>query len=661
MIRQQLRRLLGSTIVASLAFGAPAVAAQDTSEPTITFFGGGFGHGIGMSQYGAYGRAMAGQTYTDILSFYYAGTTVESVDGQGDFASDAPDDIDVLIDIRSGIAVSVPYDNGVAQADWEISIEADGVQIAKSTVPVTAAYSGGRWSALAGGIDLCDETCDGELSMTLLSGTNVVLEEYENGPNVGNAAYAGGPNGAFARGRIVLYPAALGGGCGSGDQFCVIHGDLDLQDYVRGVAEIPRSWPVEAQRAQAVAARSYAASAVIRRAGNGNVWDLYDSVQDQFYAGYFDEPDCGNWCDAVVDTDNEVVIYDGAVAETFYSASNGGYSAEPPDVWAGGMARPYLQAAPDEFDGNAANPYAAKEFTYTVDEVSRWLNRYQDPVTAAGDQLHVGTVRSIEIDAPPSGRVTFAAVTIVGTEKTITVEDWISGSSVAEGPYGFRFYTALRNGCLADRADGSNCEVLRSTNFSLQSVISFTDVEYDDFFYQPVQWMTVEGLTTGVEPGVFGSQDSNSRGQLATFLWRFAGRPEPAGPSRFDDVVEDSFYEDAVAWMEEAEITTGTSPTEFSPEGTVTRAQAATFLWRFAGSRPSDTAITFVDVDDGRFFTEAVRWMVEWEITTGTSPTTFSPDDLLTRAQIATFLWRLAGTPGAFADAVTLPPSMRVT
>jgi S-layer family protein len=160
---------------------------------------------------------------------------------------------------------------------------------------------------------------------------------------------------------------------------------------------------------------------------------------------------------------------------------------------------------------------------------------------------------------------------------------------------------------------------------------------------------------------VFGSQDSNSRGQLATFLWRFADRPEPAGTSQFEDVVEGSFYEDAVAWMEEVEITTGTSPTEFSPEGTVTRAQAATFLWRFAGSRPSSTPISFVDVDDGRFFTEPVRWMLEWEITTGTSPTTFSPDELLTRAQIATFLWRLAGTPGAFADGVTLPPSMRVT
>ena len=656
MIRQLLRRLLGSTIVASLAFGALPAAAQDTSEPTITFYGGGFGHGIGMSQYGAYGRAMAGQTYTEILGYYYAGTTIASVDGQGDFSSDTPDGIDILIDIRSKVAVSTPFENGVVQPGWEIAVEADGAQIATSTTPVTATYANGRWSAVAAGIDLCGDSCIGAvLSMSVLSGTNVVLEEFENGPNVGNISE--GRTGAFARGRIVLHPAALGGACGSGDQFCVIHGDLDLQDYVRGVAEIPRSWPAEAQRAQAVAARSYAASAVIRRAGNGRAFDLFDSTQDQYYAGYFDESACGNWCDAVVDTDNEVVIYNGEVAETFYSASNGGASAEPPDVWASGTPRPYLQAAPDEFDGNAANPYAAKEYVYTLDEVTRWLNQYVDPIT--GDQLHVGTIRAIDIDAPPSGRITFATITIVGTEKTVTVEDWISADSVVEGPYGFRFYTALRDGCLADRADGSDCDPLRSTNLSVLSVIPFIDVEFDDYFYLPVQWMTVKGLTTGVAPDVFGSQESNNRGQLATFLWRFAGEPEPVDPSGFDDVVENSFYETAVAWLKESGITNGTSPTEFSPDGIVTRAQAATFLWRFAGSPSSSAETSFTDVEEGRFFSEAVRWMVEWDITTGTTPTTFSPDDTLTRAQAATFLWRLAGTPEAFADGAELPPAMR--
>lgn len=76
---------------------------------------------------------------------------------------------------------------------------------------------------------------------------------------------------------------------------------------------------------------------------------------------------------------------------------------------------------------------------------------------------------------------------------------------------------------------------------------------------------------------------------------------------------------------------------------------------------PSSYEIPFDDVETGRYYTQAVAWMVEHGITTGTSPTSFSPDDPLTRGQIATFLWRLAGKPAAFAEGVTLPSSMRVT
>ncbi len=122
-----------------------------------------------------------------------------------------------------------------------------------------------------------------------------------------------------------------------------------------------------------------------------------------------------------------------------------------------------------------------------------------------------------------------------------------------------------------------------------------------------------------------------------------------------------TYFTDAVAWMAETGITTGTTPTTFSPGDTVSRGQAATFLWRFAGSPGSEVDTGFTDVAEDRYYTEAVRWMVEWDITTGTSPTTFSPDDPLTRGQIATFLWRLAGRPGAFAEGVPLPDAMRET
>jgi peptidoglycan hydrolase-like amidase len=662
MIRLQLRRLLLGVLAVMIALGNSPAAADD-HEPTIRFYGGGWGHGIGMSQYGAYGRAVAGHSYEQILAHYYEGTGLQPVDDFGELADDT---VNVRVDVRSSVAVSTP----LAQVgDWEVEVFADGASIGTSTRPVTATWNGSRWTATWTDpgtditIDLCENNAacaSSTLAIALDPSERTVLEEWEDGPNLGE----------YRSGRIVLHPASvttakgLPTRCGSGTSFCVVH-EVGFDEYLYGIAEVPTSWPDAAMAAQAVAARSYAASRIIAR-NSSSVWpepfDVYEGTADQVYSGFARSGSCGGWCAAVDDTERNVVTYDDPIngtqiAETFYSSSNGGYSAEPPDVWANGSTRPYLQAAPDEFDGNPANPNAARVYEYSLSDVSRWLNSYDDPIT--GDQLHVGTVRSIEIDAPASGRVSFASVVIHGTSKSTSVEDRVVNGSIVEGPYGFRFYSALREGCLADAVPGQAC--LKSTNFTVDSVNPFVDVEYDDYFYLPVQWMTVEDITKGVAPAVFGPQQTNNRAQLATFLWRFAGEPVPTGPSGFTDVQAGSFYEDAVAWMRETDITTGTSPTQFSPEGTVTRGQAAAFLWRFAGEPESSAALGFNDVPDDTYYTDAVRWMVEWEITTGTSPTTFSPDAVLTRAQIATFLWRLAGQPDAFADDVELPSAMRVT
>ena len=90
-------------------------------------------------------------------------------------------------------------------------------------------------------------------------------------------------------------------------------------------------------------------------------------------------------------------------------------------------------------------------------------------------------------------------------------------------------------------------------------------------------------------------------------------------------------------------VTTGTDATHFEPNGTCTRAQAVTFLWRAAGQpEPKTTARPFNDVSPGMYYEKAVLWAVEEGITNGTSTTTFSPDDNCTRAQIVTFLYRAA-------------------
>ena len=130
----------------------------------------------------------------------------------------------------------------------------------------------------------------------------------------------------------------------------------------------------------------------------------------------------------------------------------------------------------------------------------------------------------------------------------------------------------------------------------------------------------------------------------------------PASENPFTDVPSGAYYEDAVVWAVKKGITSGTSATTFNPDGSCTRAQAVTFLWRAAGSpEPKSAAMPFTDVPAGSYFEKAVLWAVENGITKGTSDTTFSPDASCTRAQIVTFLWRAGGSPAvsgnsAFSD-----------
>ena len=108
----------------------------------------------------------------------------------------------------------------------------------------------------------------------------------------------------------------------------------------------------------------------------------------------------------------------------------------------------------------------------------------------------------------------------------------------------------------------------------------------------------------------------------------------------FADVAADAYYRDAVLWAVEQGITKGTSDTAFSPNAACTRAQIVTFLWRSQKSPASDSANPFTDVADDAYYANAVLWAAENGVTSGTTATTFSPNNNCTRAQIVTFLFR---------------------
>ena len=169
----------------------------------------------------------------------------------------------------------------------------------------------------------------------------------------------------------------------------------------------------------------------------------------------------------------------------------------------------------------------------------------------------------------------------------------------------------------------------------------FVDVATGSYYEDAVDWAVENGITKGTDDTHFSPDGICTRAQAATFLWRAAGSPKPETRTMpFTDVPAGSYYYDAVLWAVENGITKGTSNTTFSPNMTCSRAQIVAFLWRSEKSPAAGTANPFADVKSTAYYADAVLWAVKEDITKGTTNTTFSPDADCTRAQIVTFLWR---------------------
>ena len=169
----------------------------------------------------------------------------------------------------------------------------------------------------------------------------------------------------------------------------------------------------------------------------------------------------------------------------------------------------------------------------------------------------------------------------------------------------------------------------------------FVDVPEGSYYEEAVDWAVEKGITTGTGNNYFTPDGICTRAQAVTFLWRVAGSPTPKTEAMvFEDVLDGSYYYEAVLWAVENGITVGTSATTFSPELTCSRAHIVTFLWRAANSPSAKTANPFTDVAADAYYIDAVLWAVKHKITVGTTLSTFSPDEGCTRAQIVTFLYR---------------------
>lgn len=170
---------------------------------------------------------------------------------------------------------------------------------------------------------------------------------------------------------------------------------------------------------------------------------------------------------------------------------------------------------------------------------------------------------------------------------------------------------------------------------------AFSDVDEGLYYAAPIAWAVEQGITTGTSEDTFSPDALCTQGQILTFLWRAAGSPqadeELLPPGLTAESVSSSFRA-AIAWAYQAGILSGAAA--LNPSAPCGRGMAMSFLWHYSGAPSASAPGAFTDVPPAASYAQAVAWAVEQGITSGTSETTFSPNEPCTRGQIATFLYR---------------------
>ena len=201
--------------------------------------------------------------------------------------------------------------------------------------------------------------------------------------------------------------------------------------------------------------------------------------------------------------------------------------------------------------------------------------------------------------------------------------------------------TNLGSGAFSFKMPAVSVSVTPVVEKLAQPVAAFVDVPANAYYADAVQWAVSNRITGGVDSTHFQPNAGCTRAQAVTFLWRAAGSPAPkTAQNRFADVPASAYYADAVLWAVENGVTNGLSETAFAPNETCTRAQIVTFLWRSQGKQTEAGTNPFADVPADAYFADAVLWAVKNGITGGKTATAFVPGETCTRGQIVTFLYR---------------------
>ena len=608
-MRLTLRRttvaVLAATLVMTL-LSAPAAAAPfrdrpftTRPNPDVVLRGSGWGHGVGMSQYGAYAMALAGHSFVDILKHYYRGITV----GQGRMPRT----------VRVGLGSSTTYSYVTAvdgNVPWRLCGGGTCTTVLNqgkgSTWQVTL-LSNGKFRLKRGDYAI------------YRSGAGKVLRADFNpaGRGDGTVVQAQNPNGgrrSYKWGHLEYTPRSA-----ANRTMYVVLDIPNMQLYLRGLGEVPSSWGVggiASLKAQAVAARTYALK--MHQASGPRRGDclctLLATPANQAYSGYDKEtePYGSYWVEAVRDTAGRVAKYDGTLISTYYSSSHGGRSENIEDSWAYGTTpMPYLSSVPDPWSLRApGNSLSAWERTIPNASFAGFLG-------AGLDRVH--TLRI-------SGR------TDGGTPKNLRASGWDGGRNTRTtrtGPKGI-VGIALRSGFDFPERGLSTLPSQQIRRIGFQPFVD-DDGSYHEYkiIYATQARIMERRSATRFAPG-----DVVPRRRAALYLWRMFAIPRATGDYYGDD--NGMFEEHAINAIAQAGFSRRTR--SFRPDDPLRRGEAA-LLIRRALELPKASRDYFSD-DNGSIYESAINAVAAKGLIPGCGGGRFCPGARLSRVSMAALLYR---------------------
>jgi SpoIID/LytB domain protein len=558
------------------------------SDAVVDVRGHGWGHGRGMGQWGARGMALEGSTYSQILTHYYSDVSIGTRSGTEDIRVLVESSPDVIM--TSASTFNLWWSNGTLAA----------------TSDATYRFWRVSWDEVAGAHRVEKATSwKGPWTYVTQSGWYV---HFSRGTELLQLVKDNG-NTYWYRGDMIARHASIGG------MYAI--NELLMQEYLYGVVprEMPSSWPAEALKAQAVAARTYSAYKKDYARSQGYPSDICATTSCQSYLGNASAPLPGGTktnleassTNAAIDaTNGKAVLYNNSAILAEYSSSTGGYTA-PGNV-------PYQKAVPDP--GDAGSPYHDWEAHLTVADVQEeWPS--------------VGRLVDIKVTdrngyGDWGGRV--EEMQIIGTSATVTV----SGGSFRSAFSSFG---------------------VKSDWFSVQ-YWRFEDVRPGAFGFDAINTIADKGITSGcaTNPPRYCPKSPVTRGQMAAFMLRAMGHGDPshlpAYRGIFDDVPASDPMARYIEHLYDHGITTGcaTNPLRYCPSGSVTRGEMAVFLLRAIdhgdpSHLPAYRGI-FEDVPSSNSFARFIEHAYDHGITTGcsSSPRRYCPGAAVTRAQMAVFI-----------------------